>query len=423
MTFSNHTDWLQHMDNTHGTHWILDLRAITCRGAFQEGKDTPSCPMCLYDPSESHQSNASNETQLPESRDTARTPVVGFEEHEQTSGVSSKISSRPLPQRPSLKAINTNLSHHIAEHLKVLCFRMLSVDANLFRQEIDSVDSGLSSNGMQKSQSITQTSLPSGMDSEMGKISLNFEEAKDTMPSEKGLNAAEQMNAKMTESSSKFLDDHETTRNMNTLSTSLISLQSAFRDAEVEIMCKRDAKKYKWIPISSINEILESCQRFDVEDTVRGFIFAKAKRLFSLLVRQEHFEWLSLFHSNDFGDENFPINFSVDRISNVWALKSCKTDTTISFEVTEREVNGISASDQDSLATFCDHHQWLIFVPIFSPDDEAHVFDPLCRMPFVEEFESQVTNFSIVRHFVIHRSHLNFPRDDQIVRLRSSLSG
>ncbi|UQC87781.1 protein kinase domain-containing protein, partial [Colletotrichum lupini] len=201
--------------------------------------------------------------------------------------------------------------------------------------------------------------------------------------------------------------------NMNPTLTSIGSFQSALRDAEVEITNQRDAKKYKWIPISSIDKILEG-HSIDVEDEVHGFIFKKAKRLFSLLVRQSHFEWLPLFHANDFGDEDFPINFSVDTKSQVWALKSRKTGKAISFEVTDREVNGISRKDQDSLYDFCNHHQWLIFVPIFSPDDRAHVFDPLCRMPFLKEFESHGTNFNIVRHFVIHRSHLNFPWDDQI---------
>ncbi|KAK1483651.1 protein kinase domain-containing protein [Colletotrichum tamarilloi] len=208
-------------------------------------------------------------------------------------------------------------------------------------------------------------------------------------------------------------DRKQLSPNMNPTLTSIGSLQSALRDAEVEIRNQRDAKKYKWIPISSIDEILEG-HSIDVEDEVHGFIFKKAKRLFSLLVRQSHFEWLPLFHANDFGDEDFPINFSVDRKSQVWALKSCKTGKAISFEVTDREVNGISRKDYDSLCDFCDYHQWLIFVPIFSPDDRAQVFDPLCRMPFLQEFESHGTNFSIVRHFVIHRSHLNFPRDDQI---------
>lgn len=198
------------------------------------------------------------------------------------------------------------------------------------------------------------------------------------------------------------------------------------RNSTFEFMDKRDAKKYRWIPISSIHQLFEEhdgivealqMDGFELQDDMKRFVFHQAKRLVALLIRFNHLKWLSLFHSNDFGDENFPINFSVDRSSNMWTLQSSKTEKMISFEVTKSEVNGISANDQDSLAAFCDHHQWLIFLPVFSPDDRTHVFDPLCRMPFLKEFEPHVTNFSIVRHFVIHRSHLNFPRDDQIVRL------
>ncbi|KXH42599.1 protein kinase domain-containing protein [Colletotrichum simmondsii] len=214
MTFSNHNKWLQHMNDTHGPHWIVDLQEISYRRASEvvrESKDTPSCPMCLYNPPDTVQSNDREKTQPLELIDTERTPRVRFKEHEQTLGISSKTTNRPRPQKPLLKATNTKLSRHIAEYLKMLCFRMLSIDTNLSQHGMDSFDSESSSNGIQESQNTSQTSLPSGMDSEMGKISLNLEETKDMMLSEKVLHDVEHMNDNMTKSKSKFLDDHETT--------------------------------------------------------------------------------------------------------------------------------------------------------------------------------------------------------------------
>ncbi|KAF4784666.1 protein kinase domain-containing protein [Colletotrichum scovillei] len=197
MTFSNHSEWLQHMNIAHGPHWVVDLQDISYRGASEvvrEGQGTPSCPMCLYDPS-----------------NTERTPIVRFKEPEETLGSQSGNSNLSHPTRHLLKATDTNLSRHIAEHLKMLCFRMLSIDTNLSQETDDALESGTSSKGMKFSQTTTQTTSPSGMDSEMGNISLNFEDANDLLPSEVTANNVEQSNAQVPDSGYQVNDIHETT--------------------------------------------------------------------------------------------------------------------------------------------------------------------------------------------------------------------
>jgi hypothetical protein len=50
------------------------------------------------------------------------------------------------------------------------------------------------------------------------------------------------------------------------------------------------------------------------------------------------------------------------------------------------------------------------------------VFDSACQMPFLEEIKTEgntQTNFSDVKHFIIHRSHLEFANVERIVRHNS----
>ncbi|KAI3548160.1 protein kinase domain-containing protein [Colletotrichum filicis] len=217
--------------------------------------------------------------------------------------------------------------------------------------------------------------------------------------------------------------------NNRTTMLSLSHLQERLKEATLKVRNNRDDRTYNWIPILCIREILDNHdaivqafrnEHFEIGHKMNIFMFEEAMTLVALLIRRGHHKWLSLFHDNGFGNKYFPIEFQsvkIDQSSQEWTVgsyKSNKSTKSVSFEVTANTVNGISKKDDDELGNFCNQYQWEFFVPVFAPNEPAHVFDPRCPMPFLDEFEPYATNFSIVRHFVIHRSHLNFPRDDQI---------
>ncbi|KAK1722435.1 uncharacterized protein BDZ83DRAFT_418964 [Colletotrichum acutatum] len=217
--------------------------------------------------------------------------------------------------------------------------------------------------------------------------------------------------------------------NNKTTMSSLSDLQELLKEAAVDVRNDSDDMTYTWVPISRIHEILADHdavvkafqdENFEIGREMKSFMFDKAKTLVAVLIRRGRHKWLSFFHGGSFDNKCFPINFEsvkIDKSCQKWTVASYKSNQSIksvSFKVTANEVDGISKKDDDELANFCKQYQWEFFVPVFAPNEPAHVFDPRCPMPFVKEFEPYATNFSIVRHFVIHRSHLNFPRDDQI---------
>ena len=186
----------------------------------------------------------------------------------------------------------------------------------------------------------------------------------------------------------------------------------------------------KWIPLLSIENlitdsevvaVLKAANKINLEDNVdkwKNFILGKAKRLFALLVRFKHVDWLDLFCRNDFGDNMFPITLlesdahtgTASHSKPKWTIQSTRMRNTISSE------GLVDEDDREVLEDICEK-QWIFFVPVFSPNDPAHVFERWRRMPFWKELESlPKTNFSIVTRYVIHRSHLDFLDDDQIVR-------
>lgn len=178
-------------------------------------------------------------------------------------------------------------------------------------------------------------------------------------------------------------------------------IQTLVQDAKVEKILKEVQQGHceaaAWTP--------ESIKR------LKKFVCEKALRIFALLVSQDLVHLLELFYENDFGDEMFPIEESANKGTLGWTIKSIKTEREVKYEVK------IEKWDR-TIRNIC-QHQWEFFVPVFKEGDPVYQFSPLCQVPFLREEEpdkKKVTNFSIVRHFVIHRCHLNFSNTDQIVR-------
>lgn len=203
------------------------------------------------------------------------------------------------------------------------------------------------------------------------------------------------------------------------------SLLERLRDAEEDFLDKDEEVVYSWIPISSINEIFakrdvvlkELRLTIEVSDDMESFIFNEAKRLVALLIRRNHLSWLGTFHREKFGDDCFPVKFKHTKHGDKtqqWTIQSCKPKKSFSLQP---DASGGTGSFKDALKTFCEHEQWGVFVPVFQPDDDAHVFQDRCDMPYLREVsDPNKTNYSVVRHFVMHQAHLNFKPDDQIVR-------
>jgi hypothetical protein len=202
-------------------------------------------------------------------------------------------------------------------------------------------------------------------------------------------------------------------------------LLAALEEKQTKIQI--DGTTKKWISLLDIRSLVkvEEVEKILRETTginhspshtkeLKDFIFGKALRLFALLVLLEHVQMLELFYQNRFGDEMFPVR-ELPRTSysnRGWTIESIGRDKSrVSYkgrEVTNREIESI-----------CSLFQWEVFVPVFDETNPVNDFNPLCQMPFLREEETEkknVTNFSIVRHFVMHRSHLCFSNIGQIVR-------
>ncbi|KAK1498982.1 protein kinase domain-containing protein [Colletotrichum cuscutae] len=217
----------------------------------------------------------------------------------------------------------------------------------------------------------------------------------------------------------------ENNENMATLK----DLRKAFRAEEIELFNTRDAKTYTWIPLSSINRIIRDDkkvvkaleEKVVMHESMKRFVFEHAERLVSLLIYRKCLHLLQLFYNERFSDEYFPIKFIKPRNSSNrsrlrWSIQSCRSNKTISvWAPPDGDISDDDDDqDEDTMKQLCRTYQWYFFVPVFGPQDSAHVFDTSCQMPYLEELGSNQTNFSVVRHFVIHRKHLNFRLDDQI---------
>jgi hypothetical protein len=208
-------------------------------------------------------------------------------------------------------------------------------------------------------------------------------------------------------------------------------LRERMQDEMVETENERDGDR-KWIPVGSINSLVESAdiiaiireakgaeeanRTMEYLNSLKKFVLFKARRLFALLVWQKHVQLLDLFYGNDFDDNKFPIK-------RLKLVKGQKFDNKSKLRWTIESTNNLIAPEQKRISYYgddvdneaiddmCRYKQWIFFVPVFAEHDLAYVFNPHCLMPFFDELDTEKTNktnFSVVRHFVMHRSHLKF---------------
>jgi hypothetical protein len=208
-------------------------------------------------------------------------------------------------------------------------------------------------------------------------------------------------------------------------------LQLELRKNQMVINNKTDGVKRYWVSFDiiqnligdvEVEKILQETKKVKDEATtwtpahikrLKEFVFEKALRLFALLVSQSHVQLLELFYRSDFGDDMFPIEHVESTYQDPpgWTIESKRTGKKVTYE-------GWEVGDL-SIETIYRLWQWQFFVPVFKESDPVHEFSPLCQMPFLREEgtdKKNITNFSVVRHFVIHRSHLSFSNIGQIVR-------
>jgi hypothetical protein len=215
-------------------------------------------------------------------------------------------------------------------------------------------------------------------------------------------------------------------------------LRDGIKDEMLEIENERDGSS-KWIPVGSINSLIEDADVVTIFQEAKGaeeaswttdyikklerFVLLKARRLFALLVWQKRVQLVDFFCCNDFGDDMFPIRLlrpdkgqKTDKQSKPkWTIESINNPTKTRKQISYR---GHRVDDED-IDDICRFKQWHFFVPVFGENDPDYVFNPACHMPFLEELEPEKaneTNFSVVRHFVIHSSHLKFTSNHEIVR-------
>ncbi|KZL81214.1 protein kinase domain-containing protein [Colletotrichum incanum] len=194
--------------------------------------------------------------------------------------------------------------------------------------------------------------------------------------------------------------------------TEIQLLRNDISKAVIEVRHESCAKTQKWIPWASIKSITDKAgdvlgklatnERY--VEGLKAFALLKARRLVALLIHIEREEWLERFYRNDFGDDMFPIE-----------LNGTGSHRTVKSTSTNRKADFLGEFlENREIDVMCNMWQWMFFVPIFSQDDSAYVFDWRCQLPFVQELETSESNFSTVTHFVIHRDHLKFENDDQI---------
>jgi hypothetical protein len=179
-----------------------------------------------------------------------------------------------------------------------------------------------------------------------------------------------------------------------------------------------------WVPLEDIQNLIRNAEVEKIlretrklnDDSahikeLKEFVFGKALRLFALLVSETLVQLLELFHQNDFGDEMFPIE----------QFKSTKPGWTIESMVAQEKRLTYEGREvkKKHIEKICQMSQWEFFVPIFEERNPVKELNQQYQMPFLREEETDkknITNFSVVKHFVIHRSHLSFSNMSQIVR-------
>jgi len=186
----------------------------------------------------------------------------------------------------------------------------------------------------------------------------------------------------------------------------------------------------EWIPCSIIENLITETEvertldevkysakwETDVK-TLKHFVLGerKALRLFALLVYTGLVCLLELFYRHDFADEMFPIrlkDIDIDRGKGGRTIVSIKTKR----EVPYTGGQNIRAKNIDELSQLW---QGVFFAPIFRHDQLEYKLSSSCRLPFLAELETdkrKLSNFSIVKHYVIHPDHIAPTiRDKQIV--------
>ncbi|KAG9237327.1 hypothetical protein BJ875DRAFT_454144 [Amylocarpus encephaloides] len=210
-----------------------------------------------------------------------------------------------------------------------------------------------------------------------------------------------------------------------------VTLDNELRSFENELI---EVEIRNWVPVLAIKELVKdtvvvgilkeasmesagatSWTKTQIEELTE-FVLKKAQRLFALLVMNDMVRLLDLFYSNDFGDDMFPIEQlrldngreTVNRSKPERTIQSIQTQKKISY--TDQGIYG------DKIRNLCIYWQWEIFVPIFSSNNSVYALRPLSNLPFLKKYQGDKkteTNFSIISHVSIHRSHLDFP-DSQI---------
>ncbi|CAH0038842.1 unnamed protein product [Clonostachys rhizophaga] len=207
-------------------------------------------------------------------------------------------------------------------------------------------------------------------------------------------------------------------------------LVNKIKNGTLEIENDTDQETYEWVPFDHIEKLLgdeanvravlravlekQPKMTHSVHDDMTRFVLGKAKRLFAVLVRYNKLDWLKLFYDKGFADDQFPIERkSVKDLGPGYVGPDCKWAVR-SIKYPENYVPfPVEKDDIDYLCRLC---QWHFFVPVFTEDDEpVYIFSPSQILPFLEEIDTGVeSNFSVVRHYVIHRRHIEL-QDDQIV--------
>lgn len=202
-------------------------------------------------------------------------------------------------------------------------------------------------------------------------------------------------------------------RRLNSLNTDIMaqekSLKKQLAERRVDMTYDKERMSQTWLPFNAIEDILGSEKGRNSLRTISGdkskllTFVGKSKRLWALLVHVNRLGWLGSFCDADFDDSLFPIKRSGN-----WKLRSRSSNKFVVMP-------GKSDDDETAFDSIEDQ-QWQFFVPIFGPKTFACGFDYHCRMPFIREFRTEDTNFSAVTEYVIHRKHLDFSSNDQIVR-------
>ncbi|KXH42603.1 protein kinase domain-containing protein [Colletotrichum simmondsii] len=439
--FEKYYGWREHMEKAHGADWTQHIHNNT---AGETGRRSKRCPMCdtdvelLLTTAEGHDSAIG--APPPVAKTMGIASRVRFQDDDSVNDAerSSQQSHIEIhePQH-DLHSYRIKLSKHISKHLLSWCFQAL-------RMGLDETDNDSDENEGNRTTSKRTDQGNSDMYSEKRDLSIDSEEMSlvdlqtdneltSVFPSESQTVDFREWEFLLqrydAETDPIIANLNEKQWSFAKTGSTLKGLRRIFRQEEIELYNTGDAKTYTWIPLSCINQIIRDDEnivkaleeKVVMHKSIKRFVFEQAKRLVSLLIYRNRLHLLQLFYNERFGDEHFPIKFIKPRPSDNesrlrWSIQSCRSNKTISVwappggDISDDDDD----QDEDTMKQFCRIYQWYFFVPVFGPQDSAHVFDPRCQMPYLEELGSYQTNFSVVRHFVIHRKHLNFKFDDQI---------